>query len=445
MMQHITLRMVRGIGLWVGLFLLVGGFMAPALAQFSSGSMGENGVFPPGAVPSGTTDITLELTGVVTFLPGGATVTLPNIPAGGFADGILKFTTVDVPMGVTLRFPSAIVPITILAQGNVNVAGTIDVSGEDGEPLNVSRGGKGGPGGFKGGQGKLTVASSRAGTGLGPGGGAGGGPGNNNNGGGSGGGFGTTGGAGPFNNIGGGNTYGIPALLPLIGGSGGGGGPALNNGNGGGGGGGGGAILIASSTTITVTGTIRADGGAGVSQGGAGGSGGAVRLMANTILGTGTLRAVGGVGAPNNGISNAGGGGGFGRIRLEAFSNAFTGTISGSSSGGVPGIIFLPNVLTVRIDSVGGVTVPAHPTGAAGGVDVVIPAPGAVSIVLKAAHVPVGTTIAVTVKPETDANIIGVTSPGLAGAFDDSTVTVDVTFPTAGLYFIEARATFMVP
>jgi hypothetical protein len=40
---------------------------------------------------------------------------------------------------------------------------------------------------------------------------------------------------------------------------------------------------------------------------------------------------------------------------------------------------------------------------------------------------------------------ITVPSPGLSGTFTSSTTPVDLSFPAAGLFFIEARATFTVP
>lgn len=461
MRRDMTRGTMRGLGLCLGLCLLAGGFAAPVLAQFVSGSTGSNGAFPPVAVPSGTTAITLGLAnGVVTFLPGGTMATLPNIPAGGFADGILHFTTLDVPAGVTLTFvasnpPISVIPIfntpiTILAQGNVNVAGTIAVSGQTGGAFPVNGGGLGGPGGFKGGSGEIIRSSPAAGAGLGPGGGGAGGsnPADPRFGG-SGGGFGTAGVVDASGGTPGGPTYGTPGLLPLVGGSGGGGGasPDEDGPNGGGGGGGGGAILIASSTAITLptTGAIRANGGAGGAQGGGGGSGGAIRLIANTISNSGALSAAGGSGG--SGLSGVfgGGAGGSGRIRLEAFT-LVPGTLTGFATSGAPGIVFLPQAITVRIAKVNGIATPDHPTGVFGGVDIVLNAPGTVPIDLQASRVPLGTTIVVTAKPETGAVVIGpVTSPGLTGTVDNSTATVNLTFPTSGVFFLEARATFTLP
>ncbi len=69
-----------------------------------------------------------------------------------------------------------------------------------------------------------------------------------------------------------------------------------------------------------------------------------------------------------------------------------------------------------------------------------------IPIVFHAANVPLGTTISVTAKPETDGAMIGpVISSALTGTVGNSTATANVTFPTGGLYFIEARATFALP
>jgi len=56
------------------------------------------------------------------------------------------------------------------------------------------------------------------------------------------------------------------------------------------------------------------------------------------------------------------------------------------------------------------------------------------------------TTVSVTAKPEVDADVIGpVVSPALAGTFENSTATVNLTFSAGGVFFIEARATFTLP
>lgn len=127
-------------------------------AVFDSGSTGANGAFPPVTVPAGTDSIQLNLnSGVVTFSPGGETASLPNTPGGGFSDGILHFTTFDLPAGVTLTLSrnNLNTPIFILTTGDVNVDGSIDISGQGGAGIGQGGAGLGGPGGFRGGNSTL--------------------------------------------------------------------------------------------------------------------------------------------------------------------------------------------------------------------------------------------------------------------------------------------------
>lgn len=95
-------------------------------------------------------------------------------------DGVLNYTTVNIPAGVTLTFTSnaSNTPVTLLASGNVTIVGTVSVNGFDGVPqsstgptLNV--GALGGPGGFAGGNGGQRGTNDSGTTGQGPGGGPG--------------------------------------------------------------------------------------------------------------------------------------------------------------------------------------------------------------------------------------------------------------------------------
>lgn len=211
----------------------------------------------------------------------GTDTTLPLPP-----DGILHCTIITIRSNATLRFARNALntPAYLLAQGEVLIDGTINITG--GSPGGPLQGGLGGPGGFDGGPGGITTGSEvlPGGNGLGPGGGKhtkdaqeGG----------------DAGYATRANWETAGATYGTPALIPIVGGSGGGG---IDGNQDGGGGGGGGAILIASNTRIRVTasGKILAFGGkAGI----AGklsynsGSGGAIRLVAPQVYGKGELNA----------------------------------------------------------------------------------------------------------------------------------------------------------
>ncbi|MGH9837541.1 MAG: hypothetical protein ACREEM_02020 [Blastocatellia bacterium] len=94
---------------------------ARAQGTFNSGSTGADGPFNP---------------------TSSQMVQLPE-------SGVFNFTTVNIPAGVTITFRrnSRNTPVTILASGNVTIAGTIDVSGVDGTSSGISIGG---PGGFNG-------------------------------------------------------------------------------------------------------------------------------------------------------------------------------------------------------------------------------------------------------------------------------------------------------
>ena len=118
--------------------------------------------------------------------------------------------------------------------------------------------------------------------------------------------------------------------------------PALGSGGGRGGsspgGSGGGAIDLEVTGTLTVNGSILANGGDGQLDGGAG-SGGSAWLRVGTLAGSGTILANGGD-APN---PNSGGGGG-GRIMVIYYTNTFTGTMTafgglGGQNGGAGVIV----------------------------------------------------------------------------------------------------------
>ena len=132
-----------------------------------------------------------------------------------------------------------------------------------------------------------------------------------------------------------GATYGTATLTTLFLGSGGGSGGNDSDSSGASGAGARGAgIVFVVANTITVSGTIQANGSAGsaMSEGdngaGGGGSGGSVYLGANTVtLGTNLVTATGGAGGSNSGNPlwvGAGGAGGVGRIRVEADSKSGT-------------------------------------------------------------------------------------------------------------------------
>lgn len=416
----------------VGLALSPGG--AATAQTFSSGSTGADGAFTP-----------------------TANVTVPLPPSGVF-----NYTTVNIPAGVTVRYlrNAGNTPVTLLASGDVTIAGTIDVSGAGGAAGSGSAtligpgGGAGGLGGFDGGTGSNGILGVVGGTGLGPGGGGGG---TVQPGSGAGAGFGAAGG-GPSGGSGTGGTsgpaYGVPELLPLVGGSGGGGGAAGFGSTGSGGGGGGGAIVIASSGTLTLSGSILARGGAGgqvgacVGQGG-GGSGGAVRLVATTLTGSnGTINVTGGAGAFNNvsfPCNSASGAGARGRIRLEAFTSTGAINLVGvTPSTGQPTFAVLPTVPTLQIVSVAGVAAPATPTGSFATPDITLPATttNPVTVALAGANIPPGSVVTVRAQGQVDA--VTTASTTLAGTPSASSASASLAIPTNQPCVITATTSFTI-
>jgi hypothetical protein len=401
--------------------LLLTATAAYAQNNFSSGSTGADGAFAPTTSQS---------------------IAVP-------ASGTFNFTTVNIPSGVTITFTRNATnkPLTILASGDVVIAGIINIDGQSATTNGV--GALGGPGGSNGGAGGYGFDQSFSGV---PGDGLGGGGGGIGNttgvaGAGGGGGFGTAGqagqNAGSLNGVAG-QKFGATTLLPLVGGSGGGGGGTINNARGGGGGGGGGAILIASSGSITLSGTIFARGGNGSlintsSGGGGGGAGGGVRLIANTLSGTGTINVNGGTGGC---FQSCGGPGGQGYVRIEAYDySGFTGATvpTNVASLSFPHPITPPNSPSLRIASVGGVNAPASPAGSLQSVpDIIVPSsqPNPVTVALEGANIPVGTIVQVKLTP-TNGTPTTVQSSGLAGTTSASTASASVNLP-GGISVISA-------
>src|SRR5262245_10403187 len=459
-------RTMRTSARGIAIAFAAGACFAPLGAHaYNSGSTGADGAFSP-----------------------TVSTTVPLPPSG-----IFNFTTVNIPAGVIVTFQknTTNTPVVILAAGDVTIAGAIDVRGTpspnvgaagDGAQGDDGTPGKGGPGGFDGGRGGLTLTGAQlvqfsAGAGLGPGGGGGGvswltGPtcdcrgctsvGLSNSRPGAGGGFsaaaGTIGSACVLGTINysqspGGASYGSTLLLPLIGGSGGGGGGGGSAFEGSGGGGGGGAILIAASGTVSVTGSVLADGGAsGTSAGGGcgstggGGSGGAIRIIATVLSGNGSISAQGGVAGAigtcdGTGGREAGSNGAPGRVRLEAETITRTAASNPVASTALPGNAFVAGAPGLRIASVAGVAAPATPTGTA---DITLPATTAnpVTVVFEANGVPLGNTVQLTVTPAFGTRTTA-TSPALSGSTASATASVSVSLPS-GPSVLSAQTTFTV-
>jgi hypothetical protein len=392
----------------VGLLCLLA---AAPVSAFDSGSSGANGAFSPAS---------------------DTTIVLPQ-------DGILNFTTLNIPSGVTVRIASntANTPAYILVQGDAVIDGVIDISGVDGTSVASSP-----AGGFAGG----LPQDGAGGNGQGPGAGRGGifatRAGNGAS-------YGTLGtvasGDAPIALV-----YGSTTLQPLLGGSGGGASANLGTNSGNRGGGGGGAMLLAVSGTLTLTGSILTNGGQGSSYisgetsayAGGGGSGGGVRLIATTISGDGDINISGGLAGAGSNSSVNGGVGGIGRARLEADVFSFAGSITPNivaTSAPLP--VFASNLPSIRITSIGGSNVPANPIGEN---DVILPSSidNPVTVVFAATDVPLGSTVELTISP-VSGNSSTVVSSGLSGDVANSTDSVLATLPQ-GASILLASVSFAV-
>jgi len=354
--------------------------------------------------------------------------------------GIYNYTTVNISGSIRYVRNMDNAPLVILATGDVTISGTLTVIGSDGANVNASLtgpniGGAGGPGGFAGGNSGFSTGSGPT-AGQGPGGGA------------------------PSTGSGAqGGSYGASAsfttLIPLFGGSGGGGGQAAPNVTGYSGGGGGGAVLIASSTRITVSGQIRANGGAvsGSATGcatniGSAGTGGAIRLVAPEIAGAGNVQAIRGTGGCLTATPPSDG-----RIRLEASNVSFNGSAAPTPSvANAPGPVSpagtpaLANVPTLAVASIGGVTVPSTIAASYFAPDMAL-APGTtnpVPVVLTATNTPVGAPTEVTLRmiPQSPGTATNIAIPAVdhTGTFASSTASVNVTLPVGQVTVLQAFA-----
>jgi hypothetical protein len=315
---------------------------------------------------------------------------------------VFKYSSVVVSNGATLTFanhPSR-APVVWLVSGDVVIDGTVSVSGQSYQTAPTHA--EPGPGGFRGGVGTYSSgAYSSAGFGVGGG--------QQNGASGAAGSYGTAGGGGPA-------AYGNQSLLPLIGGSGGGGDDDFS----GGGGAGGGALLIASMQSVSVDGSVVANGGAGRNAGypandeTGGGSGGGIRIVCDTLEGSGVLQALGGSGYQT---------GGLGRIRLERVVNANTIDINAETTlsmitlqPGATAMVWPPSdAPTARIISIGGVAAPGDPLASFGthGADVVITQTNTVQVVVETANV------------ETSSVVVVRSTPRFNNSYSTANATVD--------------------
>jgi hypothetical protein len=165
---------------------------------------------------------------------------------------------------------------------------------------------------------------------------------------------------------------------------------------------------------------------------GGAGAGGGIRLVAPLIAGTGTITAAGGASglvgyaastiACNNGAS--------GIVRLEAFQQTFTGTFPNTTYYlATPVNLFVPTSTTqpsILVTSIGGVPVPANPTGSFTVPDVVLNSSSPLTVNIQANNIPVGTTASLYFSNQSFPLQTVVSSP-LAGTAASSTATATVT------------------
>lgn len=293
---------------------------------------------------------------------GAATVTVTRAVVSGKAGPIdvLIVDTLTISSGSILRVTGS-TPFGLAARGAVTISGTIDASNggvgarsptgcvqaTGGTPAPHLQGPGGGGGaafhgaGGAGGVGDANSASKPGGAAgipfslpLGPIGGCPGGAGAD----------GDPGTAGP-RGVGGGAIYLVSATSLTIGGTlhaGGGGGGAGRGSAGSGGGGGSGGMILLESPTVTVSGSLVANGG--------GGGGGADNVTGiDGAVGapgtTNTMRAAGGLGAPPN-EGGVGGGGGAGNF-LAGLSSPSTPDNGGGGGGGGVGYISIIGASTM--------------------------------------------------------------------------------------------------
>ena len=291
-------------------------------------------------------------------MSGGASFTGVTFTQAGAALLVFTFSTFNLQAGVSITFMNdggGSGAVAFLSQGDMTIAGSILGNGHDGM---FSSEGQGGPSG-----------------GNGDGGPGAGGPGwavhtTGGNGfpatvltGGGGGGYGGAGGNGDnegARGAAGGISYNTDLSSRLMGGSGGGSGAgaASAGGPGGGGpgfgGGGGGALQIGALGSLTISGTVSANGGQGAyagSGGGGGGSGGGILIQADNVAisvdAVVSAQGATGFGAaeftivPGFVYGTVGGGGGGGRIFIGYHDSGIIngGVNAGGAGGGATGTV----------------------------------------------------------------------------------------------------------
>jgi hypothetical protein len=369
-----------------------------AHAQLTIPSDGSDGAFNPAA------NVEIDL--------GLATTALWTAPGSG--NGVydaekwavvFKYSSVNIPAGVTVTFKNhpTYAPVVWLVQGNVTVAGTLDLKGKNGTTNTTSAltPSEPGPGGFRG----ASFGPSGNGFGYGPG-----------------------GGIGSDTSAYYSARYGSPQIIPLIGGSG-----AYGGLNASSGGAGGGAILIGASGTISVDGIIDVMGGSGNANNG---SGGAVRLIANQVTGTGQMKAVG---TATGGYPIRSG-----RLRIET--NALTPTLQtfpetiGVPPANPPVIWPAANAPIAKVISVDAVNAPVDPRAPlVAGADVAIQDSNQVDILIETQNFPIEGVVQLNITPKFG-NRTTLNATRQSGDITSAIWRVQTTLPQ-GFVTLQARAT----
>lgn len=332
-----------------------------AHAQLTIPSDGSDGAFNP------ATNVEIDL--------GLATTALWNAPGSG--NGVydaekwavvFKYSSVNIPAGVKVTFKNhpTYAPVVWLVQGNVTIAGELNLDGKPGTTNSVAAltPAEPGPGGYRG----ATKGPAGYGHGHGPGGAPVDGY--------------INGSIGRYAAL-----YGNPQIIPLIGGSG--SGARTNYGNVSGSGGGG-AIAIFASSVVNLSGVASAIGG---SSDSAIGSGGAIRLVASSVIGAGEIRCV------NTGIANTG------RVRIETQSldpalRTFPETI-GVPPANPPVIWPAANAPVAKVISVDAVNAPLDPRAPlVAGADVAIQDSNQVDILIETQNFPIEGVVQLNITPK---------------------------------------------
>ncbi len=292
---------------------------------------------------------------------------------------VYKFSFLSMPSNATINFINRAngSPVVFLIQGNAVIDGTINLNASGNLP---------GPGGFRGGLfGSPTIFGSAGG---GPGGGQpqlnaslNAGPGS----------FGTLGTIVNPASAAPGPIYGNDRLIPLIGGSGGGAHQATN------GLGGGGALLLVVRGTLTINGSILANGATANFSTTGQGSGGAVRIICDQLAGTGSVQAYG---PPPLNTNNTGG---QGRIRIERNNGTITGSATlPAPSYGITGAVakLWPDSTdpSLKLHTIGLQSVPVDPLGGMNAPDVEVLSEGPFNVVVHATNVPIDSSWSVVLK-----------------------------------------------